>query len=101
MTILGGIWDKWASEDFIICAAKRVGISKDDLNMNDMQQDKFQLAAKLIAQNQKQGSPDSAGPRTRNKVCTCSSINVSQSNATPHLMSKLAKQKHCYRSADF
>ena len=56
--ILGGIWDKWASPYFIICATKRVGISKDGLSVNDMQQDKFQLAAKLIAQNQKQGSPD-------------------------------------------
>ena len=78
MTILGGIWDKWAFESSIINAAKRLRlrISKDDLNVNDMQQHKFQQPANLIAQNQEQESSDNAGPSTPNNRCTCSSINV-------------------------
>ena len=41
MTILGCMWDKWATEDTIINAAKWVGISKDGLNINNIQEDKF------------------------------------------------------------
>ena len=50
MKILGSMWDKWASKDTIITAAKRVGISKNGLNVKDMQQDKFQQAANCMAQ---------------------------------------------------
>ena len=35
-TTLGAMWDKWASRDTIINAAKRVGISKEGLNVNNM-----------------------------------------------------------------
>ena len=69
--------------------------------MIDLQQDKFQQAANLIAQNQEQGSPNNAGRRTPKKVCKCSSTNISQSTATPRLLSKLVKQKQCYGPADF
>ena len=69
--------------------------------MNDIQQDKFQQAANLNAQNQEQGSSVNAGPSTPKKVCICSSTDVSQSAATPPSMYKLAKQKHCYGSTDF
>ena len=102
ITILGGIWDKRASEYSIINAAKRVGISKDGLIVDNMQQDKFQQAANLIAQNQEQGSYYNAGPSTQRKACTFSSTNVSQSTVTPHLMSKLVKQNcHYGSSRDF
>ena len=37
--------DKWASDNSISNAAKRVRMSKDGLNVNDMQQDKFQQVA--------------------------------------------------------
>ena len=57
-----------------------------------MQQDKFQQAANLIVQNQEQGSPNNAGRRTPKKVCKCSSANVSQSTATPRLLSKLVNR---------
>ena len=100
MIILRRIWDKWAFRDSIVDAAKRVGISKDGLNVNDMQQDIFQQAANLIAQNQEQGSSDNAGPSTPKKVCTYLPTNISQSAATPCSMSKLAKQKHHYGPAD-
>ena len=42
--------DKWASDNSIINAVKRVRMSKDGLNVNDMQQDKFQQAANLLKQ---------------------------------------------------
>ena len=61
-----------------------------------MQQDKFQQAANFIVQNQEQGSPNNAGRRTPQKVCKCSSTNVSQSTSTPRLVSKLVKKKQCY-----
>ena len=48
MNILGTMWDDWASSDNLIAAAKRVGISKDGLNVNDMQQDKFEQTAILM-----------------------------------------------------
>ena len=51
MIILGAMWDKWASRDTIINATKRVEISKEGLNVNNMQQDKFQQAANCLAQN--------------------------------------------------
>ena len=98
MTILGGIWNKWASKDSIINAANRVGMSKDGLSVNDMQQGKFQQAANLIAQNQEQEFLENADPSTPKKVTTCSSANVSQSTVTPRLMCKLARRitRSCY-----
>lgn len=48
MSILSKIWDKWASKKSIIAAAKRVGISKEGLNVNWMQQQKFEKAASVI-----------------------------------------------------
>ena len=53
MTILDNIWRKWATSESIIIAARRVRISKDGPNVNDMQQDKFEQAANLIAQESK------------------------------------------------
>lgn len=47
-------------------------MSKDDLSLNDMQQDKFQQAADSIPQNQEQGSSDNADSSTPKKVCACS-----------------------------
>ena len=48
MWILAEIWDKWATKDIIVAAGKRVGISKNGLNVEWMQQDKFQHAAALL-----------------------------------------------------
>ena len=62
------MWDKWALRDTIINAAKRVGISKEGLNVNNMQQDKFQQAANGMAQNQKQWSSGSLAPSTPKKI---------------------------------
>ena len=42
------MWDKWAPEEIIVKAAKRVGISKSGHNVNHMQQDKFQHAANIM-----------------------------------------------------
>ena len=45
MTILSRAWPKWYSGDSLVTAAKRVGITGDRLNVNFMQQDKFDRAA--------------------------------------------------------
>ena len=62
------MWNKWASRDTIVDAAKIVGISKEGLNVNNMQQDKFQQAANCMAQNQKQGSSGSLVSCTQKKT---------------------------------
>ena len=85
MTILGGIWDKWASEDSIINTANRVRICS-----------KISTDCKLDCSK---GSSDNADPSSPKKVCTHSITNASQFTATPHLMSNLAK--HCYGSTNF
>ena len=45
MIILGEIWGKCATEEMTLNVAKRVGISKDGLNVEDMQPDKFEQIA--------------------------------------------------------
>ena len=107
MTILGAIWGIWATKDSIINAGKRVGITKDGLNVNDMQQDKFKQAASLIA-NQQQGHSGDVGPSTPKKQCTrrastqaSQSHSASQSATTPRSMSKMAKRNHRYGSVDY
>ena len=44
MTILGEIWAEWVTPEQLIKAAKRVGISKNGLNVNWMDQSKFAAA---------------------------------------------------------
>ena len=56
MAILADIWSSWTNSDTIQRAAKRVGISKDGLNIDWMQQDKFEKAEKLI-ENEKPLTP--------------------------------------------
>ena len=41
MIILAQLWDKWATKDIIIKAAKRVGVTSAELSVEFMQQDKF------------------------------------------------------------
>ena len=48
MTILGDVWNKWATLDLIIKSGKRVGISINGLNINWMQQDKLRRAEALL-----------------------------------------------------
>ena len=98
MAILGNIWDKWVTSESIIKAARRTGISKDGFNVKDIQQDKFEQAANLIAQSQNKSTPD---VNTQSKISTRSSIptgNSQQLANTPRSMSNLAKQKHRYGS---
>ena len=51
MLSLGNMWDKWATPESIIKAAKKVGITSEGLNIEYMQQDKFQKASELIEKN--------------------------------------------------
>ena len=48
MTILGDVWNKWATPDLIVKSGKRVGIFTNGLNVNWMQQDKFRRAKPLL-----------------------------------------------------
>ena len=41
MEILAKIWPKWSGKDKIKKAARKVGISEDDLDVESMQQEKF------------------------------------------------------------
>ena len=52
ISILGEMWDKWAPDEVILKAAKQVGISKSGLNVDHMQQDKFQQAANIMNKDQ-------------------------------------------------
>ncbi|XP_065677263.1 uncharacterized protein LOC136071680 [Hydra vulgaris] len=101
MTILGEMWDKWASRDTIINAAKRVGISKEGLSVNNMQQDKFHQAANCMVQNQEQEPSSNLVLSTPKKICTRSSANVLLTPITPHSFPKLAKTNHRYGSANY
>ena len=47
MKILGRMWSEWTTPELIRKAAKRVGIASNGLNVNWMQQDKFERAALL------------------------------------------------------
>jgi hypothetical protein len=47
-TILGNVWDKWATREKLVNAAKRVGISEDGLDVDWMQKDKFETDARLM-----------------------------------------------------
>jgi predicted kinase len=47
-TILGNVWDKWATREKLVNAAKRVGISEDGLDVDWMQKDIFGTAARLM-----------------------------------------------------
>ena len=79
MNILGTMWDDWASSDNLIVAAKRVGISKDGLNVNDMQQDKFEQTAILMKNTDTESAnilPPSTPKRTRSKTCLINTINT-------------------------
>ena len=48
MVILAEIWPLWATQEGLMKAAKRVGITKEALDVNFMQKDKFETAASLI-----------------------------------------------------
>ncbi|XP_066924340.1 uncharacterized protein [Clytia hemisphaerica] len=103
MNILGEIWEKWATEETILKAAKRVGISKDGLNVEDMQQDKFEQAALIMNKDKDIEKP---GPSTPNKRCTRTSARATlgssaETPSTPKSMSKLAQSKYKYGSVEY
>ena len=56
MVILGHIWNKWASKESIVKPAKRVGITASGLNVDGMQQDKFERAADIMEASEPQTS---------------------------------------------
>lgn len=48
MLSLAKMWDKWATPTLIRKAAKRVGISAEGINVNDMRYEKLAQAANLV-----------------------------------------------------
>ena len=48
MLILANIWDRWATKERLINAARRVGITNDTLSVEFMQQDKFKRAEECM-----------------------------------------------------
>ena len=66
MTILADMWSNWTTPETIVKAGKRVGISHDGLNVEWMQQDKFQRA---IAATEHADESINAGPSTSSPVC--------------------------------
>ena len=59
MTILGNIWEKWASKKVLVSNAKRVGIKPFALNVNLMQEDKFEPATACIHKEEQSSLPAS------------------------------------------
>ena len=57
MEILGEIWSSWTTKESLIKAAKVVGIAESGLNVNWMQNDKFEQAARCIATIQSTQTP--------------------------------------------
>ena len=52
MKILGNAWQKWITPDGLVNAAKRVGFSTTGLNVNWMDEEKFQTAKNPLECNQ-------------------------------------------------
>ena len=48
MLIMADIWKRWASREMIVASGKRAGISANGLNVDWMQQNKFDQAAAYI-----------------------------------------------------
>ena len=86
MTILGAIWDKWDTSETIVNAAKRVGITRDGLAANFIQQDIFEQAVSLIA-----NSKVTELKTTPNKTHTKSASNTE----------KIAKHKHRFGFSEY
>ena len=78
----------------------RFGISRDGPNIIDMQQDRFQQAANILANRQQnENVPD--GPKTPKKKNTCSSSNKPCTPVTPiKSLLKIANKKCKFASLD-
>ena len=100
MDILGTMWNEWASEENLVTAAKRVGISKDGLNVENMQQDKFEQAAILMSTSNNGDVPTiDSTPSTPMKTRRNSSkVSVP---TTPRSQSKTAQSKGRYGSKEY
>ena len=58
MNILDGMWSTWANQDAVTNSFRRCGVTKSELNVGLMQQDKF-TAAKLICEDDSPQTPRS------------------------------------------
>ena len=60
ITILGDVWNKWATPDLIVKSGKCARISINGLNVNWMQQDKF-ICAEALLEPAVSSPPSSSG----------------------------------------
>ena len=70
MIILSDIWDKWAPKQAIVTCAERVGVSSTMLDVNQMQQEKFESAQHCIEEQASSSilsTPDSVISSPQNK----------------------------------
>ena len=70
MLSLAKMWDKWATPTLIRKAAKRVGISGEGLNVNDMQQEKFAQAADLVENERPANTPTASSSEGHSSTTT-------------------------------
>ena len=99
MTILGEIWDVWAPKDVIINAAQRVGISSKGLDVQKMQQDKFEQAARCMeTENNK---TTQCTPRKTRSSEAATPTRMANAPTTPNSLSKIAKTKYRYGSSKY
>ena len=67
MLTRANIWNKWATKESIVNAAKRVGVTSTELSVDFMQQDKFDRAARYMESTEI--SNNSAGQISSPKQC--------------------------------
>ena len=88
MHILAEMWDLWAPAETIINASERVGILKTGLNVNKMQQDKFDQAARCM---EVEHQPEVI--KTPEKRTTRSAKDTYTGPTTPKSQERLARSK--------
>ena len=79
MLILADIWDKWASNEKLKNAARRVGVAPDMISVEFMQQDKFKRAEACIEKE----SCSSASSSVSGSLSSTSSPSTSLSSDSP------------------
>lgn len=69
MTVLSKAWPRWIEKEDLVAAGKRVGISKDGLNVNWMDQKKFDRA-EIILGSKSETAPHPSDKRNKIQVAS-------------------------------
>ena len=67
MLILAEVWNKWASKQAIVNAAKKVGVTPKELSIEFMQKDKFEKAEKMLKPTETPAAPLTFSPKGKRK----------------------------------